>query len=90
MIFLYFIIFTLIFIIYSELSVKNILIRYDSQNNQSINLASLFHFLSHSFIYKTLWNINTLDINYFFCLSLFFIFYFIAFYLRKNIYYLQI
>ena len=90
MIFLYFIIFTILFIIYSELSVTNILIRYDSKNNQSINLPSLFHFLSHSFFYKTLWNINTLDINYCFCLSLFFIFNFIAFYLRKNIYYLQI
>jgi len=90
MIFLYFIIFTILFIIYSELSVTNILIRSDSQNNQSINLASLFHFLFHSFLYKTLWNVKTLDINFCFCLSLFFIFYFIAFYLRKNIYYLQI
>jgi len=90
MIFLYFVIFTILFIIYSELSVTNILIRYDSQNNQILNLTSLFHFLSHSFIYKTLWNENTLDINFTFCLSLFFIFYFIAFYLTKNIYYLQI
>jgi hypothetical protein len=76
---IYFIgIITILFIIYSEYSVGQILFRPDSGGNISINLNSLFGFLLNPFYKKDLWNWKTLDINYAFVIiySLF-IYYFV-------------
>ena len=76
---IYFIgIITILFIIYSEYSVGQILFRPDSGGNISINLNSLFGFLMNPFYKRDLWNWKTLDINYAFVIiySLF-IYYFV-------------
>lgn len=69
---------TILFIIYSEYSVGQILFRPDSKGNISINLNSLFGFLMNPFYKRDLWNWKTLDINYAFVIiySLF-IYYFV-------------
>ncbi len=85
----YLLIITFVFIIYSELMIGNILFRPNSENRLSMNLNSLFHFCFHPFHNNTLWNLKTLDINYLFILLCSLFFYFVAFYLRKNIYILQ-
>ncbi len=87
---IYLFIITLLFVIYSELTVKNIFLRIDSENKKIFNFTSLFHFLIHPFHNLFLWNQQLLDINYCFILSISFIFYFCAFYLFKNIYILQV
>lgn len=60
----FFLLITLIFIIYSEYSVSNILLRPNSNGSISFNFNSLFHFLINPLTNKTLWSFKTLDINY--------------------------
>ena len=55
---------TLLFVIYSEYSVGDILFRPDSTGQIKMNLYSLFHFLANPLYSSYLWNFNTLDINY--------------------------
>ena len=62
----YFIIITIIFIIYSEISVTNILLRPDSNGKITFNLKSLFYYLINPLTNRTLWTFQTLDINYIF------------------------
>ena len=70
----YFIIITIIFIIYSEISVTNILLRPDSNGKITFNLKSLFYYLINPLTNRTLWTFQTLDINYIFIImSSFFI-----------------
>lgn len=59
---------TLIFVIYSEYSIGQILFRPDSYGKISMNLNSLLGFLSNPFYRRDLWTWNTLDINYAFIL----------------------
>lgn len=88
--FSYLLIISICFIIYSEITVTNILIRPNSNNKKQINIESLLSFLSNSFLYKTLWNKNTLDINFCFILCISCIIYFVAFYLNKNIQFIEL
>jgi len=64
----YIFIVTILFIIWSEYSVTNILIRQNSKGNKTLNLSSLFGFLMNPFHKSTLWTNKTLDINYAFIL----------------------
>ena len=59
---------TILFIIWSEYSITNILIRENSMGNKSFNFNSLFGFLMNPFHKRTLWTNKTLDINYAFIL----------------------
>lgn len=86
---LYLLFITILFIIYSEINLKNILIRPNSENKLTINLNSLLSFLIHPFYNLILWNRNILDLNYCFILSVSIIIYF-AFHIFKNIYILQL
>lgn len=65
---IYILIITIIFILWSEYSVTNILIRENSKGKKTFNFISLFGFLMNPFYKKTLWTYNTLDINYAFVL----------------------
>lgn len=74
----YFIIITIIFIIYSEISVTNILLRPDSNGKITFNFKSLFYFLINPLTNRALWTFQTLDINYIFIIifsySMYFLF----------------
>jgi hypothetical protein len=59
---------TLIFVIYSEYSIGQILFRPDSSGIISTNLNSLLGFLANPFYRRDLWTWKTLDINYAFVL----------------------
>ena len=61
---IFFIFITIIFIIYSEYSVGQILFRPDSVGKISMNLNSLLGFLMNPFHTRHLWSLQTLDINY--------------------------
>ena len=65
---IFLIIITIFFIIYSEYSVGQILLRPDSNGKISMNLNSLFGYLMNPFYKRDLWTWKTLDINYVFVL----------------------
>ncbi len=71
------VIITISFIIYSEYSVGQILLRPDSNGKISMNFNSLFGYLMNPFYKRDLWTWNTLDINYAFVLIYSFFIYFI-------------
>ena len=61
---------TILFVIYSEYSVGQILFRPDSVGKISMNLKSLLGFLMNPFHTRDLWSLQTLDINYAFVMIL--------------------
>ena len=56
--------FTLLFLIYIEVYVGNIMFRYNSENKLYFNIWSGLNFLMHPLYDKFLWNINSLHMNY--------------------------
>ena len=75
--FIFITIITLLFVIYSEYSVGQILFRPDSVGNISMNFSSLLGFLINPFHKTHLWSLQTLDINYAFVIINALIIYFI-------------
>ena len=75
--FIFITIITLLFVIYSEYSVGQILFRPDSVGNISMNFSSLLGFLMNPFHKTHLWSLQTLDINYAFVIINALIIYFI-------------
>ena len=71
MIFISFLIFTLLFLIYIELYVGNIMFRYNSDNKIYFNLWSGINFLLHPLYDKFLWTIKSLHMNYPFVIIIF-------------------
>lgn len=59
---IYIIIITIIFIVYTEITVGNILFRINSAGKQSINIISMLSFMVHPLHNRFLW--GALDINY--------------------------
>lgn len=56
--------FTLLFLIYIEVYVGNIMFRYNSENKLYFNIWSGLNFLVHPLYDKFLWNVNSLHMNY--------------------------
>ena len=55
---------TLCFIVWAEYSVGSIILRPNSLNQKTFNLSSLLGFLVNPLHARTLWTLDTLDINY--------------------------
>ena len=81
---IFFIFITIIFIIYSEYSVGQILFRPDSVGKISMNLNSLLGFLMNPFHTRHLWSLQTLDINYAFVMISSLILFYILYYIYIN------
>lgn len=69
---------TVLFVLWSEYSVGNILFRNDSFGSKSLNWPSLVGFMSHPFRSTMLWTRETLDINYAFVIVTTIIMYYVV------------
>lgn len=63
--------FTLLFLMYIEAYVGNIMFRYNSENKLYFNLWSGLNFLVHPLYDKFLWNVKSLHMNYPFMIVIF-------------------
>ena len=79
---LYLLFITIIFIIYTEINIGNILFRHNSSGNRSINISSMLSFMTHPLHSYFLWNVKALDINYPFIIIMSIIIYIL--FIRKN------
>jgi len=70
---IYFSIVTLLFIVWSEYSVGQILFRPNSTGQITMNIGSMANFMINPFYKMDLWNWETLDINYAFIMILSFV-----------------
>jgi hypothetical protein len=78
--FLYIILITVIFIIYTEYSLGNIFYRINSKGKKSLNLSSGINYLIDPLKNTFLWDFKVLDVNYIFILIISIIIYFIVLY----------
>jgi len=67
----YFIIITILFIVYVEYSVGGILFRPNDLGKTIINIRSLLNYLIHPLYNRFLWNPELLDVNYPFIIIIF-------------------
>ena len=74
--FLYLGITTILFLIYVEYSVGNIIYRVDSSGVRRIHIINILRYLVEPFTNRFLWNIRLLDVNYIFILVISVIIYF--------------
>ena len=74
--FLYLGIITILFLIYVEYSVGNIIYRVDSSGVRRIHIKNILRYLVEPFTNRFLWNIRLLDVNYIFILVISVIIYF--------------
>ena len=81
----YFIIITILFIVYVEYSVGGILFRPNDLGKTVINIRSLLNYLIHPLYNRFSWNPELLDVNYPFVIIIF-SFIIICSTLFKNIY----
>ena len=63
---LYILFITLIFIIYVEYSVGNVIYRVGVDGLKGFRLMNIFHFLINPLYNHFLWKLNLLDVNYIF------------------------
>ncbi len=71
---------TILFLVYVEISVGNVIYRINSLGFKSLQLSNIVCFLIEPLYNPFLWKIQLLDINY-----LFFLFIMTSFYYKKNI-----
>lgn len=55
---------TILFLLWIEISVGNIIYRTNSKGTKSWSVSNALSFMIHPFHKKDLWNISTIDINY--------------------------
>lgn len=63
---LYLLFITILFIIYVEYSVGNVIYRVGVDGMKSFRLMNIFHFLINPLYNHFLWKLNLLDVNYIF------------------------
>ena len=70
---------SLLFFIYVELVVGNVFIRVNSEGRKSFNIISVFKYMLEPLRNSFLWNIELLDVNYIFVISISIILYYIIY-----------
>ena len=68
--FIYLFVITILFLIYIEFSVGNVIYRVTSDGTKKILLENIIHYLIEPFKNGYLWKLSVLDLNYIFILVL--------------------
>ena len=61
---LFLMIITILFLLWVEISVGNIIYRTNSKGSKSWSLSGALSFMIHPFHKQDLWNLSTFDLNY--------------------------